>query len=380
MSVGNPTLGTCAPIHTASIQPSCGDQDLFTIPLQAICEGRYNAVLDDIGEAYLQFRHDECARGFSICPGRHYLVIKRNSCVVFKGPILRIEYERDTCQLIAADPLWWLTRRVYSPGDGGDGFATPIQMFEQLLLADVNGGTGTEEFGGCEQAFTPLCFSYAERIDGGEEALAPNPDPSDNHTTKYSLLQEFADSFLDYVVMGDEIYYGYGEVPIPKHLQQRRPKLTNESWCETPRIVQDVEDFFTDVFLDTGVDTENQTLAPPFYDNGTYRQAVCCNQFGVHQGLFDYSELEGVGEVQAAAAAELTDSCSKSAFTYVDSVDGAVLSPDVAWDVPRMLPGMLVDVCLDVGGAELNETLRLLERTVEFSPIGEQVSVGLGPL
>lgn len=377
-ALGNARLGCGDSEHTAEITDSCCNT-LYLVP--QLCEGRYSAVLDDIGEAFVTLAGKNNLFD-QICLGRHYLKISRNGIVEFFGPIIRLESCPTT--IVARTPLWWTKRRVTTPSTSDQAYETPVQMFEDVVLYHTNnpdmgdGGFGDCEAADCDPDFSPLCYSQVYRYDGGDAALGPTQTESEAMIPVFDLLDDYAETFLDYTEVGTELFYGYRQVPIPEH-RQSRPKLSQTDWCEKPRVVRDLEDFTTDAFVYSG---SPDTGSLPFYRNGVFRRRVCCTKFGVHQRVFSYESLEGINEIEEAAVSQLPAYCDNRDITYIENLNNTKLDSNVQWDTPCMIPGQLVDVCIDdeYEGIFIEDTFRLIERIVEFSASNENVRITLGPV
>ena len=210
--LGNPTLG-CDNDYVVGVTSSCSNTPERIANASHIFNLRYGALLDNISEAVAEIASDECEEflgGVSV--GSRYLIIIRNGITVFHGPIVRVELTRNSVRIVARDPLWWATRRIYEPNDLRTIYKTPVHMFEEAILKAIDDPTVLpDNERQCDQEFPPLCFEDIYRLPGGEPIKPP-----DNHDARIiTVLDDLADTVLDYTVVGRTLLYGFKEVPIP---------------------------------------------------------------------------------------------------------------------------------------------------------------------
>lgn len=417
MTLGGPILG-CDCEYEFCLTDSCGDTVLRTLP--NVCKFKFNRILDNISDSRVSFGVEENPQCRDIvdfiCLGRHYLTIKRNGIVEWKGPTRRIEYADDVITLYASDPLWWTKRRVVPPfytteigGAGGDyvglTFGTPAEFFETRVLerfvttVDQYAGTYNlpglgydKQFGECPSNFDPVCFdrmlaNYTALAADGSEPITIVTKKSQKYVTLFTLLQELAKSVIDYTVVGNDLLYGYATAPVPQDRLQPTPILTNDSWCSPPRVVKDISTLANDVFIDTKLEAsaagaEAPQLLDSIYPDGTLRVSDCdFFKHGYHQKILNKTRLASFEEAEQAGLSYLRQNGTGSSINYIENTRSSQLSSLVAWDLPRMVPGMLVNADIDKYGLTVNETMRLHEVIVEGdSKTKEKVKVTLEPV
>lgn len=407
MTIGNATLG-CAPDYDFRITNSCDTTPLFR--LTNVCAYKYNRIVDKISNARVSFAVSdtaECRRtAEQICLGRHYLTIVRNGCVEWKGPIKRMEFADDQINLFASDPLWWTTRRVAPPfyatplggeqGDAGAGFLTPADLFIRRILdlfsqdtddwAEANNLVNTDYDSGlddCGFPFEPLCFDnvFSSPTPLPEGAIDILTSKATKFTTVFKVLQELAKSVIDYTVVGGDLLFGYPSTPIPEARSQAVPFLTNKDWCTAPRIVRDIEYLANEVFVNTKLG-EDARIDDILYENGGVRVQDCSFlKHGYHQAVIDRTSVSSTEEAVAAGESFLEHNNRDDSINYIENTRGTQLADSVQWDLPRMVPGMRVDVSVDEFGFIVDQSMRLHEVIVEGNPRQlERVKITLEPL
>jgi hypothetical protein len=232
-------------------------------------------------------------------------------------------------------------------------------MFETLILKGTDYPVVDSDFD-CVFNFLPLCFEEIHRLPGGSAISAPTTAAG-----LRTLMDDMAITTIDYTVVGTTLLYGYKEVPIPDNRSQRRPLLTERSWIASPAVVFDITNITNDVQV--------RSSLPDLY-----RKTKCgAGNYGHHQSLVDQTEI--TTKVQADALATTYLSLGDSTV-FVENISNTQLSPDVQWDIPRMVPGMQVDIGITVQGINVAGTLRLHEVAVTVDSGNEVVTVGLEPV
>lgn len=407
MTQGNATLG-CDPDYEFRITNSCDSTTLFR--LSNVSRYKYNRILDKVSNATVSFAVSEtaeCRRVVEqICLGRHYLTIVRNGCVEWKGPIRRMEFADDQINLFASDPLWWTTRRVAPPfyatplggdqGDAGVGFATPSDLFIRRILdlfdqetdvwAGDNNLDSTDYDSGlddCGFPFEPLCFAnvFSTTTVLPEGAIDILTSRSTKFTTVFKVLQELAKSIIDYTVVGEDLLFGYPSTPIPDSRSQAVPLLTNKDWRTPPRVVRDIEYLANEVFVNTKLG-EDSRIDDILYENGGVRVQDCSFlKHGYHQAVIDRTGVSSTEEAVAAGESFLEHNNRDDSINYIENTRGTEMSDSVQWDLPRMVPGMRVDVSVDQFGFVVDQSMRLHEVIVDGNPSQlERVKITLEPL
>lgn len=409
MSLGEATLG-CAPDCVFAITSSCGSDPLFTI--NDVISYKWNRVLDRVSDGRITFAANVgCNRLLDfICEGRHHLTFIRNGCVEWSGPIRRTEFADDEIILYASDPLWWTKRRVAPPffaagvdGVAGDvtgrGYLNPADYFVARVLDlfslsvdewgaanNLPGGGYDSGLDGCDQGFAGLCFDniYADKTplpDGVIEILTSN---STKFTTVYKILEELGRSVIDFTVVGKDLLFGYPSTPLPESRRQPLPYLSNDSWCNPPRIVRDISSLSNEVFVNTGLGagSADSIIEDIVYENGTVRVQECgFNKHGLHQTVLDRTSISSVDEAIAAGRSILDHNSNGQSIAYIENTRSTQLADSVAWDLPRMVPGQRVKVDIDKFGLKVNEEMRLHEVIVSGSTSDKEVvKVTLEPL
>ena len=357
MVLGASSLG-CDNSYQVCLTSSCGVEPLRFFP--NVCEIKFNRVLDDISDVKIKIGisdENNCSDFIDfVCLGRHYITVKRNGIVEWKGPALRVEYDEDGRIVFSgSDPMWWTTKRE-SLEPQLVFYNEPLDLFEDQILSPLN------DLSDCSQDFTPACFSNICRVGGGDPGRWAINSPK--HSNLDLRLEDFADTFLDYTVVGDSLLYGYLEVPVPVERRQATPVLTDKDWCGPPRIVKDINNLATTVVAN-GKD-EQFAIA----EN-------CYSKHGAHQVVVSRTQLAGADLLQQSADVYLDH--NDDAIEYIENSRGSQLSPNVLWDLPRMVPGMLVYVKTDKYGIKIDRLFRLHEVNVSYTPKGEKVKISLEP-
>lgn len=371
--LGNQTLG-CNNDYKFYITSSCSNVPLRRLPTRSIVSFDANRILDDIADAKVTFCVTQDIQNCSdflqfLCLARHYLVIERNGIIEFKGPTVRLEYDEGNINLYARDPLWWAKKRYAFTSNNTAAYTSATNQFEVDILQELQLLNGTpQECPAGFHNFNPICFDEVYKRPGGTP-IATDADQKLN--TLDILLKDYADTFLDYTVVGTDLYYGYKEIRVPEKRLQPRPLLDNNSWCSPPRIVQDIQDYANEAAVKY---KEADPNAPD-----TVRYSECDNpKHGLHQKILSRTEL--VSAVDAEEAAKTFVEHNENAITYIENSGSTALDQNVFWDLPRMVPGMLVDVNINQYGIEVFGTFRLHEVIFSGNAKGEVVKISLEPI
>ena len=358
MSLGNALLNCREAQYRVILTGGCDNTPLRQIP--DVVSIRLNRRLDTLSSANVVFATSDSGVCEDIanflCLGRHYLTIVRNGCVEWKGPTVRAEFRDDQISIFGFDPLWWLTKRVEQ--------IVNVEYSEQTdLFKSIISTANTAQSVDCGLDIEPLCFANIYGVDGGP-AGSTSPTNVGQLRTLAAALKVLGDTFLDYTVVGDDLIYGYQQIAIPASRSGPVPVLSDNDWKSSPRIVQDITKLSNDIYIKPN-------------EQPVFNKSVCTIKHGLHQQILSNGQETDVGLLEAAADSQLV--ANSSLLTSIENLNGSELLGDVRWDLPRMVPGMLVDVNTSLYGLAVQDTFRLNNVTVNFSSRGESVKIGLEP-
>lgn len=356
MVVGARSLG-CGNSYKFYMTTSCGVDPIEVF--ENVEDGRFNRVLDDISELELTIAFTpQCSNLLEkLVLGRHYISVIRNGVVEWKGPILRVEFNSPSITFSASDPLWWASKRVIEESAQPVHYNSPLELFETMVLGEIN-----KSDGGCSTTFTPACFRKILKKEGGSSGSWVVEKPG--VTSVDALLEDFADSFLDYTVVGDELYYGFENTPIPDERFQAPPVLNELDWSSPPKVVRDIQNVANKAFVNI--------------DDKRFVGSRCSPQHGLLETIVDRKNLSS-DETGIEAVETFLDENAR-ALSSVENNSSSELAPTVAWDMPRMIPGMLVYTKTSSYGLQIDGAYRLHEMVCNFSPSGEKIKVSLEPV
>lgn len=341
----------------------------------------YDRRLDDISEAEIEIPIGGDADGPACCecyadlePFCHQVnIVREGEGVVWSGPIVEVEYQRDLVIVRAKDKVAWLQVRINEVDISYLNNTTVPLTDIALQIATVAMADD-----GDSPCFLDCIINLGDGLPDGTDRS--RLFPAFGGPTAFDDFQAMAESGVDYTVVKNCLILGSEAFPV-------RPitLLTDAHILGNLSIRKDGNLMANRVFV---------PWSNPF-DGIGWEDCPTCTAQGAATcpcpAVADAPQ-QCYGAVERILGDNLgvptLDAAQTVAQTYVNSASiaprliefppGTRLSPDTPWKLNDMIPGQRVDVALTQYCIPIAQSFRLQKVTVEDTPAGEAISIDLG--
>lgn len=330
--------------HSAQILDRSG---AVVAEAQVLTSVTWARVLDDTSSATVVISPDDvncCGRLGEVRSWRHSLAIWRDGQPVWAGPILQPQWTLEGLEIIAADVLAWLDRRV--PHESMTFGAADLTSIAEWLIED---GFRPDDPGHRVRTVAP------SRVRGDRRYVHRVGQTGDH-------LRDLADTGLDYTAVGSTILL------LPEDHTASVGALTDADFPEGLGVEEDGADLATR-WIVQGADTEDGD--PVIGEAG-----------GTHPyyGLLEryVEETSVLDEFSAIAAARSRLRGSMPVPVWL-STEQVTLSPEAAVNVPDLVPGWCVDVSTAATCRQFAGRMKIVGLEVKEDEDGESIQLHLAP-
>ncbi len=284
----------------------------------------WNRLLNDASQAKVEIGVSGptcCAELGAVRSWRHSLELYRGGEFVWAGPIVSVEWSRDSVAIEATDIIGLLDRRVahadYTFTD------TDITEIAEVLIED---GLAPDDPG-----HTVTVKGLADVI-GGREYEKDVGQTADH-------LRDLADTGLDFVAVGNNI------VILPDDFCEVVGRLADEDFPEGLSVAEDGASLATRVIV-AGSD-----------DSDVVGAAGGVNAYyGLIERYFEQTSITTQAAADSAAAAALKSLAVAPVFVETSNV---TLAPTAPVSIPDLVPGWCVDVTSDATCRVVSQRLKI---------------------